>query len=203
MRPVVPMNPFPFVSLAISLIFTILLLRKSNRGRSMPHLLWSISLALISAAFLMEALAEVYGWNEIVYRIYYAATPPAVGLMGAGSLLLITRWGHVLTRYAVGMGILLAVLAAGAPLASAPGAGGNAMPAYVRAVSPLLTIPGSIALIGGALACRITKRANSFALLIAAGGMLFSVAHLYGGAAQAAALVMLLAGFMLTKRMKK
>ncbi len=199
------MNPFPFVSLAMSVVFAILLFRKSKMGKSMPHLLWAVALALLSAAFLMESIAELYGWGDSVYRIYYAATPPAVGLMGAGSLLLISSWGNILTRYSLAVGVLLALAAASAVLGAPLGPNGSAMPSYVRLLSPLLTIPGSIALIGSAVLGMLRKTANRWVLLIALGGIAFASAGRLGPpyAMELLGLSFLFAGFLLTKRASK
>ena len=49
--------------------------------------------------------------------------------------------------------------------------GGSAMPAHVRIISPFLTIPGSIALIGGALYSWYIAR-KSYNLFIATGALL-------------------------------
>jgi hypothetical protein len=49
--------------------------------------------------------------------------------------------------------------------------GGSAMPANVRIISPFLTIPGSIALVGSALYSWYTTRRN-YNLFIAVGALL-------------------------------
>lgn len=80
------------------------------------------------------------------------------------------------------------------------------MPEYVRVFSPLLTIPGGIAIIGGALWSFWVDRTRRFSLLIALGGLFPSVGGLrarFGDPTffymlETAGMVLLFIGFLLS-----
>ncbi|NJD04750.1 MAG: hypothetical protein FIA99_19605 [Ruminiclostridium sp.] len=118
-----------------------------------------------------------------MYRAYYALIASLVAILGLGTVYLFNRRaGRYLTLYFVVVIATLIISTFNADIASEKlkekTVGGSAMPANVRMISPFLTIPGSIALIGGALySWYIARRSyNLFiaigALLVASGGSL-------------------------------
>ncbi|MCZ7371945.1 MAG: hypothetical protein ABOK23_05910 [Candidatus Methanoperedens sp.] len=116
-----------------------------------------------------------------MYRAYYVLIASLVAILGLGTVYLFNRRaGRYLTLYFAVVIAVLIVLTLNAQVDTGKlkerTVGGSAMPASVRTISPFLTIPGSIALIGGALySWYISRRKyNLFialgALLVASGG---------------------------------
>lgn len=111
-----------------------------------------------------------------MYRAYYVSIASLVAILGLGTVYLFSRRaGKYMTIY---FAVAITVLIIKTLNADVDGVklkeiivGGAAMPADARIISPFLTIPGSIALIGGALySWYLTRR--SFNLFIAAGALL-------------------------------
>src|SRR3989337_3725250 len=130
---------------------------------------------------LLEFISEIYGWTIPMYRIYYVIIASLVAILGLGTVYLFNRRaGRYLTLYFAVVIAALIISTLNADVASEKlkerTVGGGAMPAGVRIISPFITIPGSIALIGGALySWYMTQRNyNLFiaigALLVASGG---------------------------------
>ena len=118
-----------------------------------------------------------------MYRAYYVLIASLVAILGLGTVYLFNRRaGRYLTLYFAVVITALIISTLNADVASERLkeriVGGSAMPTNVRMISPFLTIPGSIALIGGALySWYIARRSyNLFiaigALLVASGGSL-------------------------------
>lgn len=209
-------NYFPLVSGIISAIFTILLATQYIRRRKTHQLIWAIALALFTLAYALEFSSELYGWTETAYRIYYASVSPLVALMGVGTLFLLVRksLGRYFLAYTILMSAVLMILAYTASIDriilaeySPPSAiSGTAMPSSVRLISPLLTIPGSLILIIGALYSFWLDRSRSYVLLIALGGIVYSLSGsmarlgnlTYVSIFQTAGIVLLFIGFLLS-----
>ncbi|CAG0971892.1 MAG: hypothetical protein OIN86_08930 [Candidatus Methanoperedens sp.] len=116
-----------------------------------------------------------------MYRIYYVLIASLVAILGLGTVYLFNRraGGYLRIYFAVVI-VALIILTLNAQVDTEKlkeiTVGGSAMPTNVRIISPFLTIPGSIALIGGALySWYMTRRDyNLFiaigALLVASGG---------------------------------
>ncbi len=116
-----------------------------------------------------------------MYRAYYILIASLVAILGLGTVhLLNRRAGRYLTIYFVAAIAVFIIVTLNAQVdiekLQERTAGGSAMPDYVRKLTPYLTIPGSMALIGGALySWYVTRRSyNLFiaigALLVATGG---------------------------------
>lgn len=209
-------NYFPLVSGIISAIFTILLATQYIRRRKTHQLIWAIALALFTLAYALEFSSELYGWTETAYRIYYASVSPLVALMGVGTLFLLVRksLGRYFLAYTILMSTVLMILAYTASIDrtilaeySPPSAiSGTAMPSSVRLISPLLTIPGSLILIIGALYSFWLDRSRSYVLLIALGGIVYSLSGsmarlgnlTYVSIFQTVGIVLLFSGFLLS-----
>lgn len=209
-------NYFPLVSGIISAVFTILLATQYIRRRRTHQLIWTIALALFTLAYALEFSSELYGWTETAYRIYYASVSPLVALMGVGTLFLLVRksLGRYFLAYTILMSAVLMILAYTASIDntilaeySPPSAiSGTAMPSSVRLISPLLTIPGSLILIIGALYSFWLDRSRSYVLLIALGGIVYSLSGsmarlgnlTYVSIFQTVGIVLLFIGFLLS-----
>lgn len=173
-------NYFPLVSSIISAIFALLLLAQYVQRRKKHQLIWITALTMWFLTTLFEFLAEpeVFGSTVLMYQVYYILTAPMVALLGVGTLHLLTHkpWGKYFLVYTVILSVPLFALGLTAsvdPEALSEGfkIAGQAMPQYVRIFSPLLTVPGGILLIGGALYSYWLDRTRKYNLFIALGGI--------------------------------
>ncbi len=182
---------YPLASSIVSGLFAIALIIQYYRRRKIHQLVWSISLIMFFITTLLEFWAEyIYltvpgsiGWTPLIYKIYYILTPTMVALMGTGSLYLLTHkpFGKYFLYYTIAVSIPLFILGLTASVGEALNnvvlqlgsteIGGKAMPFFVRIFSPLLTVPGGIALIGGAAYSYWLDRTRKYNLLIALGAL--------------------------------
>ncbi len=173
----------PLLTTVISLFFAISVFRQYSQRRKIYQFIWGTGLLIFSFTTLFEFISEIKGWSMPMYRAYYILIASLVAILGLGTVYLFNRrvGGHLTVYFAVVMAALI-ISTLNADVASEKlkdGAiGGSAMPANVRMISPFLTIPGSIALIGGALYSWYIARRNYNlfiaigALLVASGGSL-------------------------------
>lgn len=171
----------PLLTTVVSLFFTASVFRQYSRRKKIHQFIWGTGLLIFSATTLFEFISEIYGWNIALYRAYYISIATLVAVLGLGTVYLFSRRaGGYLTIYFTLAVTVLIIATLNADIDTQKlqerMVGGSAMPADVRIISPFLTIPGSIALIGGALySWYITRRSyNLFiatgALLVASGG---------------------------------
>lgn len=166
----------PLLTTLISLFFTFSVFRQYSCRRKIYQFIWGTGLLIFSVTTLFEFISETYGWNIPMYRAYYILIASLVAILGLGTVYLFNRRaGRYLTLYFAVVITVLIILTLNARVDTEKLqeriVGGSAMPAGVRIISPFLTIPGSIALIGGALySWYITRR--SYNLLIAIGALL-------------------------------
>jgi hypothetical protein len=185
------MNFFPLLSSIISAVFAFLLAVQYLQRRKKHQLIWTISLVMFFLATFLEFFAEYTyqispsgtGWNELTYKLYYVLTPVMVALMGTGALYLLTHLpvGKYFLSYTIILTVPFFVLSFAFPLgdalqkavveAGSTEIGGAAMPSNVRIFSPLFTIPGGLAIIGGALYSFWLDKTRKYNLLIALGGL--------------------------------
>ncbi len=167
----------PLAAAVVSLSFALMVIRQFMAKRGLHHLFWAEGLVLFGMASIAEAAAEIGGWSVTLYKFYYAMTPTLVAFLGLGTVYLLSdkRIGHAFLAYtAIVLAFFVAALVA-APVDTAAFSegifiGGAGLPSSVRIFSPLFTIPGSIALIGGALYS--WWRVRAFCNLLIAGGAL-------------------------------
>ncbi len=162
-------------STAISLVFAFLVFRQWVARRKTYQLAWGLGLALFAVAAFTQFLAEVYGWSDGVYRLYYFVAAPLVAVLGVGSAFLASRRiGLALALYTAVLAAVFAWVVFTAPVDSTALAqampAGTGFPESVRIWSPLFTVPGSLALIGIALLSYWRTRLT-FNLGIAAGAV--------------------------------
>jgi hypothetical protein len=204
---------FPLISGIISAVFTILLATQYIRRRKAYQLMWTVALALFTLAYALEFSSELYGWTEAAYQVYYASVSPLVALMGVGTLFLLARksLGKYFLAYTLLVSTVLVILVSTASidktaLAMSSGTSGTAMPSYVRLISPLLTIPGSLILIIGAFYSFWLDKSRKHVLLIASGGTIYSLSGYmarlgeltYVSILQAVGILLLFLGFLLS-----
>ncbi len=166
----------PFLTTLISLFFTISVFRQYSKRRKIHQFIWGTGLLIFSVTTLFEFVSEIYGWSILMYRAYYILIASLVAILGLGTVYLFNRrTGRYLALYFAVVITYLIILTLNAQVDTEKLqgriVGGSAMPADVRIISPLLTIPGSIALIGGALYSWYIARKN-YNLFIAIGALL-------------------------------
>ncbi len=166
----------PLITTLISLFFAISVFRQYSQRRKIYQFIWGTGLLIFSFTTLFEFISEIYGWNIPMYRAYYALIASLVAILGLGTVYLFNRRaGRYLTLYFAVVIAALIILTLNAQVDTGKlkerTVGGSAMPVNVRTISPFLTIPGSIALIGGALYSWYIAR-RSYNLLIAIGALL-------------------------------
>jgi len=172
---------FPLISGIISVVFLILLTTQYFRKRKTHQLMWTIALALFTLSYTLAFLSELNGWNVLTFQIYYFSISPLVAFMGVGTLFLISHkpWGKYFLIYTIILTIVLFILIFTANIdatkfAQAPTPSeiaGEPLPSYARSIPPLLTIPGSVILIVGALYSWWLDRSRRYVMLIALGGI--------------------------------
>lgn len=149
---------FPFITSVVCLAFAATVLKQYLDRRKTHQLIWSTSLILFTFAAFCEFYSEVWGWPILLYRLYYVAAASLVAYLGLGTIYLIfkKRTGRIFLGVFVLINIVFLIAALRAPVESSkliPGitVAGKAMPRAVRLFSPLMTVPGTLALVGGAL----------------------------------------------------
>ncbi|MHB1418997.1 MAG: hypothetical protein ACYCX4_05320 [Bacillota bacterium] len=152
-------------AVVLSVIFAGMLLKQFGERHKPHQILWAISFLMFGFATFAEFYAERWGWNVPLYRYYYVAAASLVALLGAGSLFLLYRktLAYIYLAYVVVFTGLMLFRSLNAQIlvsafASGGIVGGEAMTENVRILAPVLTIPGSLALFGGAIYSWIKTR---------------------------------------------
>lgn len=178
---------FPLLSSLLSVVFAYFVWQQYRERQKIHQKIWAISFLLFAFATFAEFYSEVWGWNITLYRLYYVAAAALVAYMGAGTVYLIYRQriGNIFLGYCLLVTAVMLIQVFRAPVNTAafePGitVAGKAMPGTVRVFSPLLTIPGTLALMGGAVYSWL-KGKTFYNVLIAVGTAIIAAA---GGAAR-------------------
>ncbi|NJD53038.1 MAG: hypothetical protein FIB07_09255 [Candidatus Methanoperedens sp.] len=166
----------PLITTLVSLFFAISVFRQYSERMKIYQFIWGTGLLIFSFTTLFEFISEIKGWSILMYRVYYVLIAFLVAILGLGTVYLFNRRaGKYLTIYFAVVIAALIISTLNADVVSENLkeriVGGSAMPANVRLISPFLTIPGSIALIGGALYSWYIARRN-YNLFIAIGALL-------------------------------
>lgn len=165
----------PLLTTLISLFFTFSVFSQYSKRKKIYQFIWGTGLLIFSITTLFEFISEIYGWNISMYKAYYVLIASLVAILGLGTVYLFNRRaGKYLTLYFAVLIAALIILTLNAQVDNEKLqeriVGGSAMPASVRMISPLLTIPGSFSLIGGALYSWYIAR-RSYNLFIAIGAL--------------------------------
>lgn len=146
------------ISTVVSLAFSISVLRQFMCRRKIHQLVWSAGLFLFAASTMLEFLSEIYGWSIAMYKLYYLLIALLVAVLGLGTAYLLGNRiaGHAFALYIFAIALFMAYSIAYAhvdaeKLTAGQTVAGSAMQGSVRLLSPLLTVPGAVSLIGGAL----------------------------------------------------
>jgi hypothetical protein len=153
----------PFTSGVVSFIFALLVLRRYTLRRDPPYLLWSFGLALYATTGFSESVYGAFGWNPLVFRLWYLAGAVLVAAwVGQGTVYLLAprRWAHASLAVLVAASIFGAVRVFGADLD--PGrmvvgiytgielSGHAIVTPGVRTITPFFNLYGTLTLVGGA-----------------------------------------------------
>jgi len=131
----------------------------------------------------------ILGPSEQLMKLYYLSVGPQVSLLGTGVLLLISqRWGRPALYIIVVISALLLILGIVSHVDISQAiksfqtsvvfgidAASHSFPESVRCLTVGLNIYGALTLIGGSLYSFIRDRRRTFALMIAAGGLLNAI----------------------------
>lgn len=154
---------WPATTAAIGFVFTALVFAQWLQRHKAHQLAWSVGLLFYSVAAVTTAVSErTQHWDPTVYRVYIVLAASLVGFLGLGSLYLMAKrriWGDVFLGWNVVCLVVFAVGVALAPLDTAelvPGitVGGEPLGpslSFPRVMSPAISLPGSVFLLGGAL----------------------------------------------------
>ncbi len=208
---------FPLLATIVSLVFAGMTAKQYRERRKPYQLLWTISFFFFGFATFGEFYSTVWGWTPLLYRLYYVSSASLVAMMGAGTVYLLTqrRLAHGFLAYTVLVFLAFLVQALRAELITAnfvPGivVAGKAMPSSVRIFSPLLTIPGTLALFGGAIySWWRTKTTHNLYIALGAAILAGSGGAARGGQAQflyigeLIGLVVLLWGFLKSREVRR
>ena len=180
----------PLVTAIVAFALTLLLSMQYSRRRKIHQLEWTLALFLLGVAAVLAFLGnpDVSGWTPTLYRAYLPLTALPVGLIGLGVLQLFRdrpKLARFYGYYWLATAILVIVVTALAPIrdpadnvylsAEGPSVGGRHLPLF-GAVSWLQTVPGAIVFVGGGVYTFWKDRSRRYGLLLAAGGVLFTVA---------------------------
>jgi hypothetical protein len=181
---------FPAVASIVALLFTASLVRQFLERKKIHQLVWAFGFFLFAVAVGLEAYSEIWGWDDFSYRLYSSTFASLVAFLGCGSVYLLKgkKWGAFFLFYTVLVSAMVTYLSFTVSLREEAlvrgvAVGARGMPVMVRMIYPMLTIPGSIALIFGSLwswfySWRKTGELlneKSFNLWIAAGALIVAL----------------------------
>jgi hypothetical protein len=146
----------PLISAIVSFVFAAAVLDQYFARRRAYQRVWAIGLLMYLLSTLSEFLWGASGPNEAIYRLWYlfgAILVAAYLGMGTVYLLARRRVAHI-TMLVLGLLTVYAavrVFTADVDITVLEGLSGEAMPSSVRALTPVLNVFGTVALVGGAL----------------------------------------------------
>ncbi len=148
----------PLLSTTVSFVFAAAVFGQYTTRRKAYQLVWTFGLVSFGLGTLAELLFETGVWNRAVYDLWYifgAFYVAAYLGMGTVYLLAPKRVAHVILAILVVFSLVAAWLVISSPadmsLALADGKlSGKGFPNYVRLLTPIFNVFGTIALVGGA-----------------------------------------------------
>ncbi|MEB3780099.1 MAG: hypothetical protein GSR85_07710 [Desulfurococcales archaeon] len=175
--------PAPLFSSVVSLVGIIILLRQYVSGAKLYKLLFALQLLDMMVGQVLEFLASTAGWTINGYRLYYFSSPLSAALLGLAVIALTgrNRLFKVFLVYVIILTVILGVQVVRAEPSLnkleelGPFVGGEAMPGYVRILSPLLTIPSGIIILILAAEGFLKTRNQAYAGILA-GNIIFMIA---------------------------
>ncbi|GEN33912.1 MULTISPECIES: hypothetical protein [Aneurinibacillus] len=162
--------------------FAYSILRQWLAKRKPSHLAWFIGFFFYFFSALGSTLSYLIGWESTMYRIWYVAAASLVAFLGAGQLYFTVK-PKLAHTFLLLMGVLtismfVKVFNSSLHLEQlalhGEEIGGTALPREVRLYSPLLTIPGSFALIIGSF-YTFFRRHSKAGLWIGVGSLIIAM----------------------------
>jgi hypothetical protein len=148
----------PILTVVVALTFAVMVFRQYLEKRHWHQFWWSFALFIFSFAAFSEGYSELLGWPTLLYKFYYISAATLVAFLGLGTIYLVfgNKSGHILAGIFVAGSVVFLIVTLKANvntslLVAGASVAGKAMPKYVRIFSPLFTIPGTLALFGGAI----------------------------------------------------
>lgn len=168
----------------LSAVFTYRILLQWISKRKPSFLAWFIGFFFYFISALGSTISYLAGWEPTLYRIWYVTAACLVAFLGAGQLYFTIKpkWAHVFLGLIIVATAAMFIKVFNSPLDLAKLAlhgeeiGGNALPHDARLYSPILTIPGSMALIIGSFYTFFRRHSKAGlwigigSLIVAAGG---------------------------------
>jgi hypothetical protein len=184
---------FPITASIISLILSISLFKDYRSEKKSYYALWGASFFFFFIATIFEGISPIFGWFDITYRLYYISAVLLVYFLGAGQLnFMISRkilfkqiYGTIFSVYGliiIGLMIIFGLITSvntSELVGVIPGGVGwgeefsLAGRSIMRIFSPLMTIPGSLLIIGGTIISFALDKHN-YILLITLGAVLLA-----------------------------
>jgi len=148
----------PLLSTLVSSVFAVAVLAQYISRHRIYQLVWTFGLISYGLGTLAEFLFEIGIWNRAVYDVWYifgAFFVAAYLGMGTVYLLASRRGANLVLLALVVFSVVAAYLVLTAPvdMSQAVAAGrlsGKGMPNYVRILTPIFNVFGTVALVGGA-----------------------------------------------------
>jgi len=110
----------PLVSCVIGTVFAGVLLNQYRARRRWHQLMWSAGMVMFVLATFGEFYGGAFGWTPGVYKLYYFSGVALPGMLGAGTVYLMTRQrpgiGHIYAAATVLVAVVFLVAVAGAEL---------------------------------------------------------------------------------------
>lgn len=150
----------PLASAVLSFVFAFAVISKWNARRSHKHLLvWGIGLVFYGIGGAAEAYTGAFGFNPFVLRVWYLFGAVLVAAwLGQGTVFLLARdkWVKITTIILTTASIAAALAVFVAPVnpdfqTSTELTGKAFSVTWVRMITPLFNIYGTVTLVGGAL----------------------------------------------------
>jgi hypothetical protein len=171
---------------ALSGYFAYRIFRQWTAKRKPSHLAWFVGFFFYFFSALGSTLSYVIGWDGTMYRIWYVTAASLVAFLGAGQLYFTVKpkWAHLFLGLISVLTVAMFIKVFNSPLAVDKLAlhgeeiGGTALPRAARLYSPMLTIPGSLALIAGSFYTFVRRRSKS-GLLIAIGSLIIAMGGMF------------------------
>ncbi len=150
---------WPAATAVLGYVYVALLFKQWLDRRKPHQLAWAVGFLMYAVAATMETWSEAAQyWNPTVYRFYIVIAASLVGFLGLGTVYLVFKnriWGHLFLAYSlIVTGIFLygtftttlGPLEPGITVGGLPLGESGTFPRYM---SMFVSIPGSIALLGG------------------------------------------------------
>ncbi|MFW9970065.1 MAG: hypothetical protein ACFFDF_07670 [Candidatus Odinarchaeota archaeon] len=179
------MNIIPLFTSIISFVFTGLLVNQFIKRRKTHQLIWTIALLFFGISTLMELLMnpDIFGFNVILFGIFYVSASSLVGFLGAGQLYLIIKGKipHIFLSFIIifTMVLLFALIFTPFPtsltfigeLGEDIRVISNGYPMAVRIFAIILASVGGVVLLLGSLYSFIRDRTRYYTLFFALGAV--------------------------------